>query len=345
MKNFYSNNYNRIVLISWTAFILQLWLQYIHLSNLAEASLSLILLIPSILLSYILANRWLPKAIHRKNMNFFIFQFVATTLLMAFMVAVNYQLLKIAEAAGHFPRSMLLADNNTLLVDFLFAAPSSLVINFGFCGLRFYYENIKLQRSNMEAQLQFLQAQINPHFMFNVLNHIHTLMQINPPLASSLLLQYSDILRYQLYKGKVRKVMIQEEIRFIQDIIEIEKLRWGKKIHVGTTWEIENKEWEIAPLLLISFVENAFKYASRTLSGTGFVKILFRQQKESVYLEVENSKPPASRQIKPEDESSGIGLDNTKQRLELLYGENHRLDIQETETTYHAKLELWSTEK
>ena len=177
--------------------------------------------------------------------------------------------------------------------------------------------------------------------MFNVLNHIHTLMQTNTELASALLLQYADMLRYQLYRGKVEKVMLQEEIQFVQDFIEIEKLRWGKKVIVYTDWNIDNKSTEIPPLLLISFIENAFKYASRTIDKAGFVKIVFRQQRTNISLEVENSKPIEVQQKLNKDNASGIGLENTRQRLNLLYGENYHLDIQETETTYYSKLEIW----
>lgn len=150
-----------------------LWIQYLYLSTASEATLMLLALIPAIFVSHILTNRWLPKAVQKKRMRLFILQFIGTTLLIAFILAGGYQCLRWAESNHYFPHSILLADDNTLSVDFLFAIPSVVVINFGFCGLRFFFEHIKLQKAHLEMQLQVLQSQINPHFMFNVLNHIH----------------------------------------------------------------------------------------------------------------------------------------------------------------------------
>lgn len=341
MKKFYAYNYNHIVIGIWTIFLFLLWLQYIHLSNITEASLFMLVLVPAIYLVHILADKLLPKAIHEKKMNLFIFQFIGISLLISFMLASSYYLMSLAEDAGYFPHSYLLTNRSSLAVEILFAIPSSVVINFGFCGIRFYHENIKLKKTHLETQLQVLQSQINPHFMFNVLNHIHTLMLTDVELASALLLRYSDMLRYQLYRGKEDMVTLSEEIGFIKDFIEIEKVRWGKKIEVDTVWDTDNNDMKVHPLLLISFVENAFKYASRTLSGKGFVKIVFIQKTNTITLEVENTKPASN----PENEASGIGLANARQRLNLLYGDNYSLDIHQTETSFDIKLKIWNIQK
>ena len=341
MKRFYLNQYWQIVFVSWAVIILLLWIQYIYLSSLISATLLLIVHIPAVYLSVVLTNRWLPKAVHRKKLKLFIFQFIGVTLFISFILALNFQLMKWAETQGYFPNSSLLANHTTLVIDFLFAIPNVLIINFGFCGLRFLYEHISLKKAYLENQLQVLQSQINPHFMFNVLNHIHTLMQTNVDLASSLLLQYSYRLRFQLYKGKGERVELRDEIHFLQNFIEIEKIRWGKKIVVTTKWVTEQENLNIPPLLLIVFVENAFKFASRTISEQGFVTISFQQQSSALNLTVENSKPIDPIHSNTNSQATGIGLENVKQRLNILYGENYRLDIQETKTTYYSKLDIW----
>lgn len=175
--------------------------------------------------------------------------------------------------------------------------------------------------------------------MFNVLNHIHILMQTNVDLASTLLLQYSDMLRFQLYKGKCDKVRLEEEIQFLKNFVEIEKLRWKDRIEVVCNWSVTDRNREIPPLFLIMFIENAFKYASRTLSKQGFVRIVFKQGKEGFSLEVENSKSLLAPLKK--NEASGIGLDNTRKRLNLLYGENYDLTIENKEDMYYSKLTVW----
>lgn len=339
MKGFYIDNYNRITLIFWGGFIFLLWLQYVHLSTFVEASLFMIVLIPGVYLSYLLANRILPKAIHTKKMKAFTVRFFAATFFVAFSLAVSYQLIRWAEVKGYFPHSVLLADDNSLITDFLFAIPSTLLVNFGSCGLRFYYENIKLQQVNLETQLQMLQSQINPHFMFNVLNHIHVLMQINVELASDLLLQYADMLRFQLYKGKCERVSLKDEVVFLKNFIGIEKLRWGEKVKVDCHWNVIDYQQEIPPLLLIPFIENAFKYASRTVGKPGFVRIGFWQERGRLSLEVRNSKSKVD--AHRDRDSSGIGLENTRKRLDLLFSDHYRLTIENEEEIYYLKLEVW----
>lgn len=337
MKKFYSNNYCRIVVASWVVFIVLLWLQYIHLSTLAEATLMLLVLIPEIIISVILTNVWLPKALHRKKLTVFILQFVGTTVFMAFILAAGYQLIRWFEHEGYFPPSLLFADDNTLLVDFLFAIPSTLVINFGFSGLRFLYEHMELQKVHLETQLQVLQSQINPHFMFNILNHVHILMQTDVDLASSLLLQYSDVLRYQLYSGKKELVKLEQEIQFLKNFIEVEKVRWGDKVNVSCIWEIEDKHKQIPPLLLIIFVENAFKHVSSSSSEQNYIKISFVQQQNRICLDVENSKSA----IPLENKDSGLGLEIIKNRLDILYRKEYKLTIEDTDNVYRSTLEIW----
>lgn len=339
MKAFYIDNYNKITIVFWVVFIVLLWLQYIYLSSFIEASLFLVVLIPGVVISYRLGNVWLPRAIYKKKIRLFAFQFLGATIFIAFLLAASYQLVRLGEVKGYLPHSLLLADNNSLLADFLFATPSTLLINFGSCGLRFFYENIKLQQVNMKAQLQMLQSQINPHFMFNVLNHIHVLMQKDVELASELLMQYADMLRFQLYKGKCDKVCLGEEVEFLKNFVEIEKLRRGDKLKVDTKWVVLNKQMEIPPLLLIPFVENAFKYASSTTIKQGFVMIELKQENEGFSFGVQNSKSAVN--PKRNQEASGLGLDNTRQRLNLLYGEKHRLAIEDGDDFYNIKLEVW----
>lgn len=337
MKNFYSNNYCRIVIASWVVFITLLWLQYIHLSTLPEATLMLMVLMPVVFISIVLTNVWLPRALHRKTLKIFIFQFIGTTVFMAFILAMGYQLIRWVENEGYFPHSLLLADDNTLMVDFLFAIPSTLVINFGFSGLRFLYEHMELQKAHLETQLQVLQSQINPHFMFNILNHIHVLIQTDVELASSLLLQYSDVLRYQLYSGKSELVKLEQEIQFLRNFIEVEKVRWGDKVNVSCTWGVADKGKQIPPLLLIIFVENAFKHVSRFSTEQNYIKIDFVSQGNRICLEVENSKST----IPLKSEGSGLGLENIKNRLDILYHKEYKLSIEDTGTVYRSKLEIW----
>ncbi len=138
---------------------------------------------------------------------------------------------------------------------FYLSIPASLLINCTACGIKFYQEHgkierdhILLQQAHLENQLKLLQDQINPHVMFNILNHIHILMKSNTELASFLLLKFSDILRYQLYHCNQNQVILDKEIQYLQDLVEVEKLRWGNELDVKAEWNIHNKR-----LLLLRF--------------------------------------------------------------------------------------------
>ncbi|HKG07564.1 MAG TPA: histidine kinase [Pedobacter sp.] len=211
----------------------------------------------------------------------------------------------------------------------------AIFVNFGFCGLRFQEESMKLHETLFESQLQMLQRQISPHFMFNVLNHINILMQEDVSLASSLLIKYSKILRYQLNSEKNRKVNIEQEVQFLKDFIDIENLRWGDELIINCSWLVDNNQKEFPPLLLITFIENAFKHVSRCIAENAYVNIRFEQITDSVLLEIENSKSNIHLE---KDSVSGLGLENVIKRLNILYPNNYKLVIKNSETTYYSKL-------
>ncbi|BAR47731.1 sensor histidine kinase [Tannerella forsythia] len=337
MKKYYVNNYRQVVFISWTVIIVLLWIQYVYLSSFLTATLLLLVHIPSVYLSVILTNRWFSRAMHGKKLKRFMLRFAAVTLFIAFLLAANFQWMRWAETHGYFPRSRLLTNHISFTVDFLFAIPSVLVINFGFCGLRLLYDHIHLQKTHLETQLHVLQSQINPHFMFNILNHIHTLIQTDVELASSLLLQYAEILRYQLYNSQNTWIRMDQEIRFLKNFVAVEKIRWSDKVHVSCVWEVENNDKQIPPLLLFVLIENAFKYVSRSVSKPNYIRICFTQKGDYVLLDVENSKLD----MHDKNKTSGLGLENMKRRLDILYHRNYHLSVRETDTVYHSRLELW----
>jgi LytS/YehU family sensor histidine kinase len=154
-------------------------------------------------------------------------------------------------------------------------------------------------------------------------------------LASSLLIKYSKILRYQLNSEKSRKVNIEQEVRFLKDFIDIEKVRWGNELIINCSWKVDDSSKEFPPLLLITFIENAFKHVSRGVSEKAYVNIGFEQKTNLICLEIENSRSDIQQE---KDSVSGLGLENVRKRLDLLYGDDHRLTIKESESTYYTKL-------
>lgn len=270
-------------------------------------------------------------------MNRFIIQFIIITLLTGVIHLITFTTFEKLEEIKVFETTELMRTRYPLVVEYMLTLPAIVVINLGFCGIRFYFEHSKLQEEHLKTQLQVLQNQINPHFMFNVLNHIYILMQKDVELSSHLLVKYSEILRYQLYNGKREFSTLGEEIQFLKDVIDVEKMRWGKELNIDCKWSIENSEKEIQPLILFTLIENAFKHVSRSISETGYINIVFEQQGNSLYMEVENSK--STQQIKKKD-SSGLGLKNAKERLKILYPNKHKLQIKETEQIYIIQLNI-----
>lgn len=171
------------------------------------------------------------------------------------------------------------------------------------------------QQKNTEAELSWLKNQLNPHFLFNTLNNISSLIQIDPDAAQDSIAKLSDLLRYTLYESNQNFVPIAGEIEFMANYIDLMKLRCGANTTVTTTIDIQNGSMKIAPLLFVSLVENAFKHGVSN-SKPSFIKIEMRNDGDQLFFYCENSN--YSKDDKNRS-GSGIGLDNLKRRLELLY--------------------------
>jgi len=328
-------NYDRFVILIWIFLTIVFGFRYIPDSSIVEGGL-LALCVMSCVYPFTtyLSKNLLQKAMRQKKMLLFVGQFFLVSAISAiFIPAILYGFLYLEES-GIFPPSELLLGRSVFGIMYINALLVALFVNFGFCGLRFYEENMKLHEALVQSQLQILHQQINPHFMFNVLNHINILMLEDVDLASSLLIKYSKILRHQLNSEKNRKVSIEQEVQFLKDFIDIEKVRWGNELTINCSWKVEDNDKEFPPLLLITFIENAFKHVSRGISEA-YVKINFEQTAKSVCLEIENSKSNIQQE---KDSVSGLGLDNIRKRLDILYANDYSLTIKDSETTYYTKL-------
>lgn len=281
----------------------------------------------------------LQKAMRRKRFFVFILQFIVCSLLITFMSYLFRYGIYLLEKAGHFQPSAFFKIEFTP-VDFLgLFFFMGVMTNLCFCAIGFYVGYSNLDKEHTEAQLKMLQAQITPHFMFNVLNHINVLMQKDVDAASELLINYSNVLRHQLYSGKEAHIPIEQEVQFLKEFVYVEETRWKDKIDVNCKWEIENRNIQIPSALLIVFVENAFKHVSRSDTEKGYINIELEQVHNMISLIVENSKSEI--QSKPQKKTdSGIGLKNIQSRLNILYPGRHNLTINETGGTYYTKLEI-----
>lgn len=195
----------------------------------------------------------------------------------------------------------------------------------------------EISKEKSEAELNFLKSQINPHFLFNSLNSIYFLIDKNNTTARQALLQFSDLLRYQLYDCNADTIEIEKEIAYLQDFIRLQQLRRDRQYEVNVQVAPGVKGFRITPLLLIPFVENAFKHISHHNNQRNFVQVSMAGNKDAFHFVVENSKETAQPSTGP---PGGIGLSNVKRRLELLYPRKYELHIDNNEDTFKVALNL-----
>jgi two-component system LytT family sensor kinase len=191
-----------------------------------------------------------------------------------------------------------------------------------------------LENQRLSAELSFLKSQINPHFLFNSLNSIYSLAYQRSETTPEAILKLSEIMRYMLYESNDNKVDLEKEVHYLQNYIDLQKIRFGHKAFVEFEVSGEITKERIAPLLLISFIENAFKHgvANDPLSP---IKMLLRVEDGHLDFQLENKKHTNNR-----DASGGIGLSNVKRRLNLLYPNRYKLDIQDEVNSYACHLSL-----
>jgi LytS/YehU family sensor histidine kinase len=195
--------------------------------------------------------------------------------------------------------------------------------------LRSDRRNTLLEKEKTENELRFLKSQMNPHFLFNAINSIYVLIKKDPDFAGLTLVKFADMLRYQLYECNADEIPIEKEIGYLDNYIELEKLRKGKEIRTQYTVGATTCNFMIAPLLLIPFVENAFKYVSSYPDKNNFVTVDLNYQDDIFELSVENTMDEDN--VMPKERTwGGIGLENVRRRLELIYKGRHALDISTT---------------
>ena len=192
------------------------------------------------------------------------------------------------------------------------------------------------QQKRTEAELEWLKSQINPHFLFNTLNNISSLTQIDADKAQDSIAQLSDLLRYAMYETNKQFVPVSGEVEFMRNYIELMRLRCNEKTIVATDFEIGNPGFQVAPLLFISLVENAFKHGVSS-SKPSQIDISMKEADGVMTFTCDNTNYPKS---DSDRSGSGIGLENTRRRLELLYGGRYEWEQSLEDNIYHVKVQI-----
>ncbi|MFP2995101.1 sensor histidine kinase [Spongiivirga sp. MCCC 1A20706] len=191
-----------------------------------------------------------------------------------------------------------------------------------------------LRADKAKAELALLKSQINPHFFFNTLNNLYGLVVEQSDDAPEVVLKLSDMMRYTIYDGREDRVLLKDEIRYLENYIDLHKIRYQKKVEITFTHEVE-PDIEVVPLLFIILLENAFKHGVEKMKDDAFIRMRMASREKKLLFKIENSFDKSA--VK---KAGGIGLENLKQRLDYLYPNRHELLLEETEATYIAQLNL-----
>ena len=200
-------------------------------------------------------------------------------------------------------------------------------------------QNQLLARENLETELKFLKSQIHPHFLFNTLNNLYALTLKKSDKAPETVLKLSELLDFMLYDCNASKIYLHKELQLVKNYIDLEKLRYNDDLTIQFDVMGEITKTEIAPLLILPFIENCFKHGISEQTDSSWINISLNVKNNLMTLVVENSRSTKS-QEDHKGYKEGIGIENVRRRLQLLYTGKHKLEISEVDHIYSVKLEL-----
>ncbi len=201
-------------------------------------------------------------------------------------------------------------------------------------------EKQELETRTMQTELRFLKSQINPHFLFNTLNSLYALTLKKSDKAPEIVIKLSEMMRYMLYECNEKRVLLSNEVHYIQNYLDLERLRHGSKVDISFEATGHISDQQIAPLMFIPFIENSFKHGLTNQLERGFVNIRLHVEKQDIDFFIENNKPNALPHQDHHRRSGGIGLVNVRRRLDILYPRQYSLEIYDNPKTYAVQLKM-----
>ncbi|HET9746654.1 MAG TPA: histidine kinase [Chitinophagaceae bacterium] len=307
-----------------------------YASSTLAFKITLIKVVDLALMVYVTNYILIPFLLYKKRYVLFVITFIAMVLTSSFTKM--YIIGQVANDPASFSlQQNLKARIYDNVIPHFFLVIAGAAIKFMFDQLRLQKKIADLAKEKAEAELNFLKSQINPHFLFNSLNSVYFLIDKNNPDARQALHKFSDMLRYQLYEADGEKIPIEKEIDYLQDYVHLQQLRKDENYKVQFMCSPDVKNFSIEPLLLIPFVENAFKHISHKADGNNFVKLDMSRNNGYFEFAVENSREKG---VYTTEQHGGIGMNNVKRRLELLYPGTHQLSIDDKSNTFKISLKL-----
>ncbi|HMJ71458.1 MAG TPA: histidine kinase [Cyclobacteriaceae bacterium] len=202
----------------------------------------------------------------------------------------------------------------------------------------------EMENEKLTAELSFLKEQINPHFLFNTLNNLYYLAYTKSDNTTEVIAKLSQMMRYMIYESNYQQVELSKEIEYMQNYVSLERLRLNDQIPIDFKVDGNPSGIKIAPLILITFLENAFKHGANSSNKNAWVNLSIKVNGKSCVYTVENSKGVSTIKVNGVHSElgtkSGIGLQNVKRRLELTYPEKYELDVKDLSDRYYVQLKL-----
>ena len=301
---------------------------------------ALVTTVIKIALAYLLLFAVLKPAVIGKRKSFFIIALSFLSILLAlflYRTAAFYYILPYLYELDMSKRSFInISALVTILLDIV-TPVFALIIYELFRFTRKTRDNaIKMEQEKLKSELSFLKAQINPHFLFNVLSTIHALTRNESPHAANVTVKLSNIMRFMLYEATNKEISIQDEVKILEDYIDLERTRFKHKLDVEFVKEIADNSQKIAPLILLPFLENAFKHGAGESRFNSFIKMNLQVKENLLLFTVVNSLEtiPANH-----ENFGGIGLTNVKRRLDLLYP-SYELNLQPSDFNFSVTLKI-----
>jgi len=280
-------------------------------------------------LLYILVPRFLLR---RKFVHFFIGLALVLGVCIVYTIVAQLSL----DGSNNFRGMKITVGKNVL--PFLHVGGIALSIKM----LMYWYEQrqkpLEAEQQKTAAELQLLRAQLHPHFLFNTMNNLYAHTLEASPKSPEIVLKLSELLRFMIYEGDAAKIPLRQEIRLLQNYITLEQMRYGDRLDVSVSITGDVGNYQIAPLLLLPFLENAFKHGTGKQLDQCWINLSLSMEGSAMYFKLVNSADP----VKNEEGAvyGGLGLPNVKRRLELLYKDKHRFGTKRLEDVFIVDLEI-----
>jgi len=280
-------------------------------------------------LLYLLVPKYL---LPRKFLSFFIGLFIVVTICSLYTILAQLSL----DDSKNF-RGMTLSIGKNVL-PFLHVGGIALSIKLLLYWYKQKQQTLEAEKQKAAAELQLLKAQLHPHFLFNTLNNLYAYTLESSPKSPEIVLKLSELLRFMIYESNAEKIPLTKEISLIQNYVTLEKLRYGNRLDMSVTISGDVGKYQIAPFLLLPFVENAFKHGTSKQLDQTWISLNLSISDSVMYFKLINS-------VEPEEGDNhtkigGLGLLNVKKRLEMLYRDKHGFEVKRLEEVFIADLEV-----